>query len=415
MKFEPYTEVLAQENSSKQIFFFTDGEGKAVFKSREIFKTGQRFIFFPFSLNRKQNQITARKIKTIEFQGWAKISDLPKDFKKQPGFGFNSNRAKHFFSIFTRKLPQVRQLKISLNGKTKFSNTIATLNWSEFESILRKINKEKVLYDINRKATATNSLAEVTSKVKKTKRILNSGELEFFLSRFESFEKISAKDIESLAKVLSDLPVTKITATSHIIQAKEKIDTIYLEDILSEFENLLSSASDNEEQWQKFFQNNAWTLTHLFPYEVFLNKGKAYVGGKTFENEEGRIVDFLFHTGFQNNFALLEIKTPKKGLLKNTPYRSPSVFSISDELSGGVNQSLDQKDVFLKEFGKNHKLFDPKCVLVIGLKSTLTEKQRDCFELYRANQKNVDIVTFDELHTKLTGLLKVITGNSKKI
>ncbi|HVW99228.1 MAG TPA: Shedu immune nuclease family protein [Candidatus Babeliaceae bacterium] len=414
MKFEPYSENLVQNTKVKEAYSFSDQEGNPSFRSKEIYKKTKRFVFFPFSINRKLNQLNPRKIRRIEFVGWNKIEDLPKDFKSTPGYGFNSNRSKQFFSIFTRKFPRVRDLVVTSNGTTKFTATKAILNWSEFESILRQLNKEKAIYDTNRKAVATNSLADLTHTVKKVSRTLNGGELDYFLGKYDSFEKITIKDIESLAKVLSDLPLTKISATNHIIQAKEKIDTVYLEDIIAEFEALLKNADDSEEKWQQFFQKNTWTLTHLFPYEVLLTKGKAYVGGKTFENDEGRIVDFLFETGFQDNFALLEIKTPKKALLKNSPYRAPSVFSVSDELSGGINQCLDQKDVFLREFGQKYKSLDPKCVLVIGKKKPLNNNQRDCFELFRANQKNVDIVTFDEIHGKLQALHSVITGGPKK-
>ena len=135
----------------------------------------------------------------------------------------------------------------------------------------------------------------------------------------------------------------------------------------------MSSKVDNEKQWQKFFGTNSWILNHLFPFEVILRKQEAYVGGKTFENEDGRIVDFLFQNGFQDNYALLEIKTHKKSLLKKSPYRKPDVFSYSDDLSGGISQCLDQKDVFLKDFGKELKVIEPKAILVIGLKDNLDD------------------------------------------
>lgn len=414
MPFQPYSENLTRETAIKQTFSFSDEEGNAVFKAKEIFKKEKRIIFFPFSINRKLNQINPKKIKSVEFVGWKKETDLPKDFRIRPGYGFSSNRAKQFFTIFTRKLPSIRRLTVSLNGETRISKDLAILNWSDFETVLKRLNKEKVLYDTNRKAVTINSIAELTPKVKRIERVLNGGELDHFFNRFDSFAKISAKDVDSLTKVLSDLPVTKITTTNHIIQAKEKIDKAYLEEIIADFEKLLKNSEDDEEPWQKFFQKNTWTLTHLFPFEVLLSKGKAYVGGKTFENEEGRIVDFLFHNGFQDNFALLEIKTPKKNLLKNSAYRAPSVFSVSDDLSGGINQCLDQKDNFLREFGQKFKSLDPKSVLVIGMKKKLNTNQRDCFELYRANQKNVDVVTFDELQGKLYGLHRVITGDVKK-
>jgi hypothetical protein len=255
-----------------------------------------------------------------------------------------------------------------------------------------------------------NEIAKMTPKVEYKRRYLYSGELTSFLKKFDSCSKISSQDIDSLTQIIEDLPASKVSTTSHFIKTKERIDTIYLDTLIDKFEKLQSVKKDNEEQWQQFFEKNAWILTHLFSYQAILKKGKAYIGGKTLENDEGRIVDFLFQSGFKDNFALLELKTHKKQLLKNTAYRKPDVYAISDELSGGVNQCLDQKDILMKDFGVQYKTFDPKCILVIGLKNKLNENQAKCFELYRANQKHVDIVTFDELLDKLKGLQRVLTS-----
>ncbi|MGB4774912.1 MAG: Shedu immune nuclease family protein [Daejeonella sp.] len=411
---QPFTEIASSENSKGRIFHFTDANGKPVHKTKEIYPAEKRFVYYPFSINRKLDQINPKKLKCIEFKGWNTEKSLPKDFKKTPTYDFSTYRAKQFFSMLKRKLPKIEKIIFTINSPTKLSEKTASFNWGDFEHILRSINKEKVIADKSRKALTTNLIAEISSKVKRNERVLSGGELEYFLGKFDSFEKISAKDIDSLTKILSDLPVSKITTTNHVIRAKEKIDIIYLEDIIAEFEDLLKKSEDDEESWQKFFQKNTWTLNHLFPFEVILSKGKAYVGGKTFENDDGRIVDFLFETGFKDNFALLEIKTPKKQLLKNTAYRSPAVFSVSDELSGGVNQCLDQKDIFMRDLGQKQKSLDPKLILVVGTKSKLSPEQKNCFELYRANQKNVDIVTFDELHSKMKGLLSVITNKKRK-
>jgi hypothetical protein len=139
-----------------------------------------------------------------------------------------------------------------------------------------------------------------------------------------------------------------------------------------------------------------------------LRKKEAYIGGKTIDNDQGRIIDFLFESGFRDNYALLETKTHKKELFKKNAYRKPDVFPMSDELSAGLAQCLDQKDTFVKDFGRDNPSFDPKCILIIGTKSKLTDAQRHCFELIRSSQKNVEIVTFDEILMKLKGLVKVL-------
>ena len=211
-----------------------------------------------------------------------------------------------------------------------------------------------------------------------------------------------------LSSILDLLPPSVINTTSNFINSKEKINKVYIEDIIRQFEKLLISTKDNEKQWQDFFGKNAWILSHLFPYEVILRKKEAYVGGKTIDNDQGRIIDFLFENGFRDNYALLETKTHKKELLKRGVYRKPAVFALSDELSGGIAQCLDQKDVFVKEFGKENPSFNPKSILIIGLKSSLSKEQRHCFELIRSGQKDIEIVTFDEILMKLKGLVKVL-------
>lgn len=81
---------------------------------------------------------------------------------------------------------------------------------------------------------------------------------------------------------------------------------------------------------------------------------------------------------------------------------------MSDDLSGGIGQCLDQKDMFVKNFGLQNASLDPKSILVIGMKNDLSTDQKNCFELLRSSQKNVEIVTFDEILMKLKGLVKVL-------
>lgn len=409
----PNQENLSSDKSGKEIYHFYDADSLPVFKTKEIDTNNRLFVFYPFSLNKSIGSIKSKRISVIEFRGWDDINKLPKAFKKTPGYGFNSPDAKQFFRLLYKKFPQFEKLVISLNGGNRFSLKTITLNFEFFNDCLKAIKKEASANDKSKRILVNNLLATATDKVTKIDRQLSSGELEQYLSKYDSFEKISSKDIDALTKILTDLPTTRVFSTAHIIKTRERIDTIYLDDVIAQYEKLLKDKEDHEESWQQFFQKHTWTLNHLFPYEVILHKGKAYVGGKTLENEDGRIVDFLFQNEFKDNFALLEIKTPKKQLLKNTPYRQPSVFAASDELSGGINQCLDQKDTFLKEFGNTYKTLDPKLILIIGRKKQMNAHQVQCFELFRANQKNVDIVTFDELQSKLLGLYAVITG--KKI
>lgn len=412
MNYTPEQENKIVDDSEKLVFYYCDESGTPVHKAKEIYKKQKKVILYPYSVSRESGIIRIKKIKEIEFRGWSSVGDIPQDFRKTKGYGFSSQRLRFFLSVIYQKFREVEKLIIDRYGTDRFYSKTITFSWITLDLILNKINKDHNWYIKNRKLFVGNEIAKITPKVEYKKRYLYSGELTAFLKKFDSCSKISSTDVDSLAQVIEDLPSSKISITSHFIKTKERIDTIYLESLIEQFEQLQLSKNDNEEKWQQFFERNAWILTHLFSYQVILKKGKAYIGGKTLENEEGRIVDFLFESGFKDNFALLELKTHKKELLKKTPYRKPDVYAISDELSGGINQCLDQKDTLVKDFGARHKTFDPKCILVIGKKNELNENQSKCFELYRANHKHVDVVTFDELLEKLKGLQRVLANGN---
>jgi hypothetical protein len=407
----PNQENLIQRTDSKSVYFFCNSEGTPIYKTKEI-HADKRIIYYPYNFNLSSQKVKPKQLKCVEFKGWDREQALPKIMKSAP-YGLKFESSPQVLNLLHKKFPGLEKIIITKDGNSRFSSKTITFGWTDLADLIRKLKREKAHYTGDRKYLVNELLSEFTEKVPKLPRVLKAGQLEQYLGRFTSFEKISVSDIDAFSQIFTDLPIARISATTHLIRTKEKIDIIYIDDIIISFEQLMKTSGDNEEKWQQYFIQHTWTLNHLFPYEVVLHKGKAYVGGKTVENEEGRIVDFLFSSGFKDNYALLEIKTPKTPLLKKNAYREPAVFPLSDELSGSVNQCLDQKDTYIKDFGKSSKTFDPKAVLVIGEKKSLTSAQAICFELYRSNQKNVEIVTFDELYAKLLGLYQVLTGNKR--
>lgn len=407
-EYKPNQENLITDNPIKSIYEYCDDEGNPVFRTKEIFKNTKTFIFHPYSVNPINGSASSKRLKTIELRGWKSIGDIPKDFKTNGKYGLASQRIRLFFSFLYPKFKDFDKIVVGINISNRFSKKTLSFNWASLDPILKMIANEKRWYDRTRKLLINNGLSKISTKLTRESISLNAGQLDAFLGKFDSFEKVTTGDIESLAKVMETAPPSKISVTSNFIRTRDKFNHVFIEDIIKSFERLMTSKNDNEKQWQKFFGENSWILNHLFPFEVILKEQEAYVGGKSLENKDGRIVDFLFQNGFQDNFALLEIKTHRKDLLKKSPYRKPDVYSYSDNLSGGISQCLDQKDVFIREFGNKEKIVDPKAVLVIGLKSELNEHQTKCFELLRSNQKNVDILTFDELLAKLKGLKKVM-------
>jgi hypothetical protein len=404
---------LSLDNSDKTEFHFYDSTAKSIHKVIEIDKNSKKVKVYPFYYDSDKGVITLKKIEFIEFDGWTILDDIPRDFRKKYGttiyYDFQTPRAKQVLKYVQSHFKTSQRIVVSLHGATSFTNDTLTFNWLELLSIFKSITSTKTRTSRYLKFNNASMLHKLNAALPQPTLEAQPNELSWFVNQFTSLQKFSATDIKVITKLITDLPSSKITVTNNFIQTQNKINIVLLSSILKEFETLRKVSTDNEKDWQTFFATNAWLLNHLFPFDVILKHKEAYVGGKTIENAEGRVVDFLFDNGFKDNYALLEIKTHKKGLLKNTPYRGTEVFAMTDDLSGGINQALDQKQAFIAEYGNRDTVFDPKCILVIGMKSKLSAEQRKCFELIRSNQKSVDIVTFDELEEKLRGLLKVLS------
>jgi hypothetical protein len=176
--------------------------------------------------------------------------------------------------------------------------------------------------------------------------------------------------------------------------------------------------NDREEDWQELLTRESWALGQLFGAPFVIVRGKAYVGGKTFENLEGRITDFLYRNRLTGNVLIVEIKTPVAGLL-GARYRH--VFPPSMELAGGITQVLDQKHSLMESY-PNLKLeaedaipFNPRAVVLIGdlERQRIQGEKRRSFELFRNELAGAEIVTFDELAAKAEALLEIFRASDE--
>lgn len=173
----------------------------------------------------------------------------------------------------------------------------------------------------------------------------------------------------------------------------------------------------NEEFWQRTLGERPLVLSQTFATPVVVLKGKAYVGGKGIENSQGKVTDFLMTNRLSDNAALIEIKTPMTKLL-GSRYRA-GVYPPSSELSGAVVQVEAQKDALLKDFhslardsADQFSAFSPHGLIVAGdlQRELIDAARRQSFELFRQGLRDVQIVTFDELFSKIEGLLRSLQG-----
>ncbi|MDO8549257.1 MAG: DUF4263 domain-containing protein [Ignavibacteria bacterium] len=171
--------------------------------------------------------------------------------------------------------------------------------------------------------------------------------------------------------------------------------------------------NSDEEFWQSTFLNNSFLLSQIFSFPIVVIKGKAYVGGKTFENIGGNFVDFLCKNSLSQNAVLIEIKTPTTKLLGDK-YRS--IYNVSEDLSGSLLQISNYRYLLNKNFislnsdyENELSSFHPQCVIIAGniSKELQTEKQRKSFELFRQSLKDVQILSYDELFKKVESLVSL--------
>lgn len=179
----------------------------------------------------------------------------------------------------------------------------------------------------------------------------------------------------------------------------------------------------DEEFWQKTLSEYAFVLSQVFSMPVVVIGEKAHVGGKNVNNKGGKQTDFLLKSALTNHVLLVEIKTPVTELLDGTAYRQ-NVFAPSRELGGSVAQIGSYKLKLSKEFdslrsetldtaGETIRYAEPRCLVIIGSTAQLdTPAKQDSFELYRRGLTNTEVITFDELFSKIGVLLKLLQGET---
>lgn len=222
-----------------------------------------------------------------------------------------------------------------------------------------------------------------------------------YVTKLENADKVTEKleqlDISSLHRLNSIVGIS---------QLKKSYETW-----------LQNSDNDDEEYWQKLFTENSFILSQFFSFPVVIVKGKAYVGGKSIDNKGANLLDFLLKNELTDNSVLLEIKTPKTKLIGSS-YRD-NIYNISQELSGAVIQLSNYKNSLLKSYftlipnSENYfESFNPKCIVLAGnITNELSDaKKKYSFELFRNGLSEIQVITYDELFSKINFFINLLEG-----
>jgi hypothetical protein len=181
---------------------------------------------------------------------------------------------------------------------------------------------------------------------------------------------------------------------------------------------------DNSDElfWQVIFKQHTYALSQVFAVPLVFIKENAYVGGMNIDRRSAKFVDYLFSAESSREAVLVEIKTPTTKLLA-AEYRT-GVHPPSSDLAGAVVQALGYRVSLMKDLRQvtDGGAYDmaasaPRCVVLAG--NAAGEFQGDnakrrSFEMFRANSKDVEIVTYDELFRKLEVLVNLFSLSRKR-
>lgn len=413
-------EQVKLENSDVKTLFYVDSANKVNQISSEIYKKVDMIIHYPRGFEGGPKYKT---IKRFIYKGFK--NKLPVGVIKSVNFGWGFTKTLNPFAFYLNDNVDVEDVIVEKTGKVEldlknkklYLNEASLVLLQDSFSTIYKKNKEDV--DALLRQNLFNLFPKQISKP--TKTYVANALASSLTSWGNTVEEFSTADKKAIKDLFDKLSLsTDFLTKEALAKTKEIVDVKYIQETLKTFKALMDLKTDGdnlEKQWQEFLKDNSWIFSSIFAQPVILFKREAYVGGKTIDNHNGKFNDFLIKNSLSDNVSFLEIKTHKTKLLDKNSYRGEDVYSATKELTGSIVQVLNQRDNFQKEFyaikGKskgNFETFNSKCVVLIDSTDDLDENQRYSFELFRSNSRDVEILTFNELQSKIESLQAVMTA-----
>jgi len=223
--------------------------------------------------------------------------------------------------------------------------------------------------------------------------------------------RLSTRDKEALNAFLPDYVSSESVGTVNALKAEAEIKT--LKDLASDLEREIPREHP-EPWWQTYVKTNILLMQQ--GYIKAIEKLNTAIG-------DTRFPDFLLIT-HDNYLDIMEIKKPNTTILRADNSRGN--FYFDSELSKAVVQTenyinnvtkhQDTVRTHLKDrHGIDIRAVRPRGIILAGDSRRLTTpKEQDDFRLLSQGIKNIMIVTYDELLTRLENYISVLEEFSKK-
>ena len=363
-----------------------------------------------------KNRDSLKRIPSTQEEVMAVLEGLPPAFTKDYDYGLGLAKSYRFIVNAVEELSDCTEIIISREHETDINQKekIFYISEDDFETARKSLNNTT---NISRKAAEAvkegivyNLLAERIGQPKIPVTVGRHPLRKLFTSVYQGNESLSDDEQAAVLDVIEqNVKAIAETKPEKLVKLQSDIELATLDNLIVRYEEMINKDL-HEGIWQTFLNENPFILGLAFGYPIIKVQNQASIGGRKISGAGEKITDFLVRNSMTNNTAIIEIKTPQEKLLNARPYRD-DVYNPSTELSGSINQVLDQKYRFEREiaqFKENSGIYDIEtysvhCCLIIGKMPSNKSRQKS-FELCRRNSKDVEVVTFDELLKKLKEL-----------
>lgn len=219
----------------------------------------------------------------------------------------------------------------------------------------------------------------------------------------DAIKKLSSEDKEAINKILPEF--LKTEAMSSLAIKAVEIDS--LRSLAEGFRTELSN-QHAESWWQNYIQ--ARILIMQQGYIRPIEKMNVAIGNTKFP-------DFALVT-HDNYLDILEIKKPDTPILKADTGRgnyhwdteiSRAIIQVENYLEHITNNAAQVRSFIKDRYGLELKVVRPRGFILAGNSIEFSlQKQRDDFRLLSHGLKNVVVITYDELLTRLENHIKVL-------
>ncbi|MGD0156166.1 MAG: Shedu immune nuclease family protein [Terracidiphilus sp.] len=222
--------------------------------------------------------------------------------------------------------------------------------------------------------------------------------------------KLSASDRKALNEFLPSYLASESVAAVNLVKAAAEIQS------LTELAHTMEEAmgeTKGESWWQTFIRANILLIQQ--GYIMAIEKMNTAIGGTKYP-------DFSLVT-HDSYLDILEIKKPTTGLLKHDEGRdnyywdsevSRAIIQVENYISMVTEHAPSVRSYILDTYKVDLKVVRPRGIILVGDARLLNEqKQKDDLRLLSQGLKNITVVTYDELLTRLKNYIEVLTRSAK--